>query len=42
MYNKYHDDPTKGVMPAKFLSMPINWLRKAFEDGEIPQGDKLS
>ena len=22
--------------------MPINWLRKAFEDGEIPQGDKLS
>ena len=42
VYNKYHDDPTKGVIPAKFLSMPINWLRKAFEDGEIPQGDKLS
>lgn len=42
VYNKYHDDPTKGVMPAKFLSMPINWLRKAFEDGGIPQGDKLS
>lgn len=42
VYNKYHDDPTKGVMPAKFLSMPINWLRKAFEDGGIPQDDKLS
>lgn len=42
VYNKYHDDPTKGVMPAKFLSMPINWLRKAFEDGGMPQNDKLS
>ena len=42
VYDKYHGDPTKGVMPAKFLSMPINWLRKAFEDGGIPQNDKLS
>lgn len=42
MYEKYHKDPTKGVMPTKFLSMPINWLRKAFEDGGIPKNDKLS
>ncbi len=42
VYEKYHKDPTKGVMPTKFLSMPINWLRKAFEDGGIPKNDKLS
>lgn len=40
VYDLYHKTPTKGVLPSKFLPMPLNWLRKAFEDGGAK--DKLS